>query len=78
VVKRFIDLHSGHPAGTSRHRPEPPRARPLLAACGRRAIRPGADEVARNPRARSARMRVARKRAAEEAESEPHGRRQAA
>lgn len=78
LVKRFLDLHSGYRAGTSRHRPEPPRARPLLAPCGRRVIRPGSEEVARNPRARSARMRVARKLDAEEGEAEPHGWRRAA
>jgi 16S rRNA (cytosine1402-N4)-methyltransferase len=34
-------------------------AQPTLRATPRRAIRPGADEIARNPRAQSARLRVA-------------------
>ncbi len=73
LVKRFIDRHAGRSAGASRHRPEPPRRRALLAPCGRRVIRPGAEEIARNPRARSARLRVARRLAPEEGETEPAG-----
>jgi len=44
----------------------PPFARPTLKLVGR-LIRPTADEIARNPRARSARMRVAEKLPLEEA-----------
>ncbi len=44
----------------------PPFARPTLKLCGR-LVRPTAEEIARNPRARSARMRVAEKLPVEEA-----------
>ena len=37
------------------------RHRPRLSLVNRRIIRPGADEVAANPRSRSARMRVAQR-----------------
>ena len=58
LVKRFLVERSGW-SGGSRHRPgtrpEPPTFRPL----GRRPVRPGAAETARNPRSRSARLRAA-------------------
>jgi 16S rRNA (cytosine1402-N4)-methyltransferase len=64
IVKRFMAREArGDPryAGL----PEmPAEARPRLALVGR-LIRPGAEEVARNPRARSARLRVAARIAAE-------------
>lgn len=44
----------------------PASARPTMKLCGR-LVRPGADEIARNPRARSARLRVAEKLPLEEA-----------
>ena len=78
IVKRFLDRHAGRIPGGSRHRPELPRPRARLVPCGRRVLRPSAEEVARNPRARSARLRVARKREREEGETEPAARRRAA
>lgn len=78
IVKRFLDRQAGRMPGGSRHRPELPRPRPRLALCGRRVLRPTAEEVARNPRARSARLRAARKLEREEGEGEPAGWRRAA
>lgn len=59
-VKRFLRQRSDAAPRASRHEPgaaqtSPPSFRLLH----RRALRPGADEIARNPRARSARLRVA-------------------
>lgn len=63
-VKSFLRQRSGG-AATSRHAPPPPAAvAPSFRLLGRRAIRPGADEIARNPRARSARLRAAERTAA--------------
>ncbi len=60
LIKRFIQLHSDRPGGGSRHRPLPERSGPpRLRWVIRRPLRPGAGEVARNPRARSARLRAA-------------------
>jgi 16S rRNA (cytosine1402-N4)-methyltransferase len=61
VVKRFLQVRSGHTGGTSRHAPEvaPEPARFTLVT--RRAVAPDADEIAANPRARSAKLRVARR-----------------
>ncbi len=64
TVKRFLRERSGAPPGGSRHRPPasaPPASFRLL---HRRAARPGAVEIAANPRARSARMRAAERLAA--------------
>ncbi|HEX5452452.1 MAG TPA: 16S rRNA (cytosine(1402)-N(4))-methyltransferase RsmH [Stellaceae bacterium] len=63
-VKRFLRQRSGA-AAVSRHAP-PARAAlpPSFRLIGRRAIRPEADEIARNPRARSARLRAAERTAA--------------
>jgi 16S rRNA (cytosine1402-N4)-methyltransferase len=59
IVKNFLRVRSGQEAGGSRHRPAaaptnvPSFARPA------RAIRPGAEELRVNPRARSATLRSA-------------------
>ena len=62
-VKRFLGQRSGRTAGQHRHAPTADRAapEPSFELIRRRVGRPGADEVAANPRARSARLRAARR-----------------
>jgi 16S rRNA (cytosine1402-N4)-methyltransferase len=59
IVKQFLRERSGSEAGGSRHRPESVPARPATFRPPARAVRGGAEEIARNPRARSATLRSA-------------------
>ena len=64
-VKDFLRRRSGAAATGSRHAPpSPAAAAPSFRLLSRRAIRPSAEEIARNPRARSARLRTAERTAA--------------
>ena len=60
TVKRFLVERSDARPRPSRHAPDARGARSVrFRLLGRRAVRPGAAEVAANPRARSARLRAA-------------------
>ena len=62
-VKDFLRERSGGTGG-SRHRPSLSRRAPTFTLLARRPVRPSAEEIARNPRARSARLRAAERTAA--------------
>lgn len=66
IVKRFLRERSGSPPAVSRHRPESPAPTPAASfAKPAKPVKAGAEEVARNPRARSATLRSARRTAAD-------------
>ena len=60
IVKRFLQLASGHEANANRYAPATTQAVARFDLTSR-AIGPDAAELAENPRARSARLRVARR-----------------
>ena len=64
IVKRFLRERSGGEPAGSRHRPRVDAGAPQSFDAPAKAVRPGEDEIARNPRARSATLRVARRTAA--------------
>jgi len=59
IVKNFLRVRSGQEAGGSRHRPAAAPARLPSFDKPARAVRPGAEELRVNPRARSATLRSA-------------------
>ncbi|WP_269769721.1 16S rRNA (cytosine(1402)-N(4))-methyltransferase RsmH [Flavisphingomonas formosensis] len=63
IVKRFLRQRSGATPAGSRHRPDMPGATGPVPSFEdvAKPVRAGADELARNPRARSATLRVARR-----------------
>ncbi len=64
MIKRFLRERSGGTPAGSRHRPAVAAAKEPTFEITARAVRAGAAEVARNPRARSATLRTARRTAA--------------
>ncbi|MGE5145324.1 MAG: 16S rRNA (cytosine(1402)-N(4))-methyltransferase RsmH [Candidatus Eiseniibacteriota bacterium] len=73
-VKEFLRTRSGAAPRASRHLPaERGERQPTFATLSRRPVRPGADELAANPRARSARLRAAERTAAPAWDAHPKG-----
>jgi 16S rRNA (cytosine1402-N4)-methyltransferase len=61
IVKRFLQLASGHEANANRYAPARTDTAARFDLVTRRAVAPDDAEIARNPRARSAKLRVARR-----------------
>ncbi|WP_309663923.1 16S rRNA (cytosine(1402)-N(4))-methyltransferase RsmH [Tabrizicola sp.] len=61
IVKRFLQLASGHEANANRYAPAKTDTTARFDLVTRRAVTADAEELARNPRARSAKLRVARR-----------------
>jgi 16S rRNA (cytosine1402-N4)-methyltransferase len=61
IVKRFLQLASGHDPNANRYAPAKADTEARFDLVTRRAVAPDEDEIARNPRARSAKLRVARR-----------------
>lgn len=64
IVKRYLQLASGHEANANRYAPARATSEARFEMITRRAVGPDDDELAANPRARSAKLRVARRTAA--------------
>jgi len=71
IVKRFLQLASGHEANANRYAPAKDDTTARFDLVNRRAIAADDAEVAANPRARSAKLRVARRSAAAPMPLEP-------
>ena len=63
IVKRFLQVASGHDSNANRYAPATTQAVPRFDLLSK-AIGPDDDELAENPRARSAKLRIARRTAA--------------
>jgi 16S rRNA (cytosine1402-N4)-methyltransferase len=61
IVKRFLQLASGHDPNANRYSPAKADTEARFELVTRRAVAPDEAEIARNPRARSAKLRVARR-----------------
>jgi 16S rRNA (cytosine1402-N4)-methyltransferase len=59
IVKRYLQLASGHDPNANRYAPAKADAVPRFDLVTRRAVAPDAAELSANPRARSAKLRVA-------------------
>lgn len=64
IVKRYLQLASGHEANANRYAPARATTDARFEMITRRAVGPDEAELAANPRARSAKLRVARRTAA--------------